>query len=119
MSEPERQHHSINYIELPLQEYEATKQFYNGVFGWEFQEWGPDYLSFSGAGIDGGFNGEAQPSESEYGVLVVLYSNDLAASVKAVEKAGGAIAKPIYEFPGGRRFHFVDPNGSELAVWSE
>lgn len=109
----------INYIELPLNDVAATKAFYAGAFGWAFTDWGPDYLSFDGAGIDGGFNGEASASKAGVGTLVVLYATDLAETLKAVEKAGGTISKPIYDFPGGRRFHFVDPNGNELAVWSE
>lgn len=120
MDNPKPVHHSINYIEFPMIDAEATKAFYAKVFSWAFQDWGPTYVSFSGAGIDGGFNGEdkAKPATGT-GVLVVLYSSDLDATLKAVEAAGGKIHKPTYEFPGGKRFHFIDPNGSELAVWSE
>ena len=110
---------SINYIELPLVKHAETKEFYTRVFGWDFIEWGPDYLSFSGAGVDGGFNGVDNAQVSVSGVLVVLYADDLPLKLKEVEEAGGQIAKPIYSFPGGRRFHFLDPNGTELAVWSE
>ncbi len=110
---------TINYIEFPLKEKEQTKSFYSAVFKWEFTEWGESYLSFAGAGVDGGFNGEAASAASNTGVLVVLYSSDLEATLKDVQNAGGAIIKPIYSFPGGRRFHFQDPNGNELAVWSE
>jgi len=110
---------SINYIEFPLIKNAETKQFYALVFGWEFTDWGPNYVSFSGAGVDGGFNGEDNPHASAPGVLVVLYADDLPQKLKEVEKAGGEIVKPIYQFPGGKRFHFLDPNGVELAVWSE
>lgn len=110
---------SINYIEFPLIKNAETKQFYTEVFGWEFTDWGPNYVAISGAGIDGGFNGEDSARVSAPGVLVVLYADDLPQKQKEVEKAGGEIIKPIYEFPGGKRFHFLDPNGIELAVWSE
>lgn len=109
----------INYIELPLGDPAKTKTFYGKAFGWEFTDWGPDYLSFAGAGIDGGFNGEASASDAGVGALVVLYADDLAKTLETVKQAGGTITKPIYPFPGGRRFHFLDPNGNELAVWSE
>jgi predicted enzyme related to lactoylglutathione lyase len=110
---------TINYIELPLADAAATKAFYGGVFGWDFTDWGPDYISFAGAGVDGGFNGVDDAKPGAPGVLVVLYADDLEKAAAAVEAAGGAILKPIYSFPGGRRFHFRDPNGNELAVWSE
>lgn len=110
---------SINYIELPMIKNAETKNFYSKVFEWEFTDWGPDYISFSGANIDGGFNGLGEAQISPPGVLVVLYTNDLDKKFEEVKKAGGGITKPIYEFPGGKRFHFRDPNGNELAVWSE
>jgi predicted enzyme related to lactoylglutathione lyase len=110
---------SINYIELPMVNNAETKKFYKQVFEWEFADWGPNYISFSGANIDGGFNGEADVQISSPGVLVVLYANDLIQKLEVVTKAGGKISKPVFEFPGGRRFHFLDPNGNELAVWSE
>lgn len=114
-----RQHHSINYIELPLGDADATKTFYNQVFGWDFLDYGPDYLGFTGAAVDGGFNRLANAAPAGNGVLVVLYSNNLEATLAAVRGAGATILQEPYDFPGGRRFHFVDPNGSELAVWTE
>ncbi|NNF53450.1 MAG: VOC family protein [Acidimicrobiales bacterium] len=114
-------HHSINYIELPATDLSATKDFFRAVFGWEFQDWGPAYISFSGAGVDGGFElspPTPSPSAPQRGVLVVLYSDNLPATLESVGHAGGEIIRPTYEFPGGRRFHFLDPNGNELAVWS-
>ena len=110
---------SINYIELPLVKNVETKKLYNDVFEWEFTDWGPNYISFSGANIDGGFNGEGDAQVSSSGILVVLYANDLNQKLECVIKAGGEISKPVFEFPGGKRFHFRDPNGNELAVWSE
>lgn len=110
---------TINYIEFPLVDGPSTKRFYATVFGWIFQDWGPTYISFSGAGVEGGFNGESGVQVTAPGVLVVLYATSLEETLDAVEKAGGRIVQGIYGFPGGRRFHFADPNGNELAVWSE
>ncbi len=112
---------SINYIEFPLVKNDETKKVYSQVFGWEFTDWGPDYISFAGAGVDGGFNGADGTTVSAQGngVLVVLYADNLPQTVDNVKAAGGEITKPIFEFPGGKRFHFLDPNGNELAVWSE
>lgn len=110
---------TINYIEFPLVDGDATRRFYETVFGWTFQEWGPNYLSFSGAGIEGGFNGEDKTHATSPGVLVVLYSSDLDAMLTAVSSAGAEIVRMPYDFPGGRRFHFKDPNGIELAIWTE
>jgi uncharacterized protein len=110
--------HKINYVEFTSNDVARSKQFYSTAFGWSFQEWGQDYISFqdAGAGIDGGFmKGEAKPG----GPLVVLYASDLAATEQAIVAAGGRITVPAFEFPGGRRFHFSDGAGNELAVWSE
>lgn len=109
----------IDYIEFPLRDNAGTKAFYSKVFGWEFTDWGDAYISFAGAGIDGGFNGVDNAEIVKPGVLPVLYTDDLENKLAEVEAAGGTIIKPIYSFPGGRRFHFHDPNGTELAVWSE
>jgi len=109
-------HHKVHYIEFTTSDVERTKQFYADAFGWSFQDWGPDYVSFSGAGIDGGFmKGEPQIGSP----LVVLYSNDLALTEQAIVAAGGEITVPVFDFPGGRRFHFSDGAGNILAVWSE
>lgn len=112
-------HHQINYIEFPATDLPATKAFYGETFGWEFQDWGETYISFSGAGIAGGFDSTAEKKPVSDGVLVVLFSSDLEASLATVKQAGATIAMEPFEFPGGRRFHFVDPNGNELAVWAE
>ncbi len=107
----------IDYIELPASDVPRTKQFYAAAFGWQFTDYGPDYTSFSDGRLAGGFTTEAHAPGT--GILLVLYAEDLAAAQKRVEAAGGTIVKPAFEFPGGRRFHFTDPNGNELAVWSE
>ena len=109
----------INYIEFPMRDKPATMAFYTQAFGWQFQEWGDTYISFTGAGVDGGFDLDADAARFGAGALIVLYHADLEAALAAVEAAGGEVAKPIFRFPGGRRFHFLDPNGNELAVWSE
>ena len=111
--------HSISYIEFPLTKNVETKRFYSEVFGWKFTDWGADYISFTGANVEGGFNGIDNALPGKLGVLVVLYANDLIKTRDAVANAGGQILQDIYEFPGGKRFHFKDPNGNELAVWSE
>ncbi|WOI54347.1 VOC family protein [Parvularcula sp. LCG005] len=111
----ENAHHSINYIEFRAPDLPAIITFYSEVFGWQFQKWGDAYISFSGAGVEGGF--ERGPAQSG-GALVILYSDDLEESMTAVEDAGGNITERPYVFPGGRRFHFSDPAGNILAVWS-
>lgn len=110
-------HHSIDYVEFPADDLEAIKKFYTAAFGWEFTDYGPEYVAFRDEALEGGFT-KGKVCE-EGGPLVILYSDDLEASVGSVAASGGAIVKPIYAFPGGRRFHFRDPAGNELAVWSE
>ena len=113
-------HHTINYVEVPVQDIKATKVFFSTVFDWSFVDYGPDYVSFVGAGIDGGFYESSQVMSTQSGsALIVLYSSELEQTQSKVEDAGGSILKPIFSFPGGRRFHFSDPNGNEYAVWSE
>ena len=119
MSNPAN-NHKINYIEFTTTDIEKTKQFYEDAFGWTFQSWGPDYLSFAGAGVDGGFAKGAERASSAAGEpLIVLYANDLGATEKAITTAGGTITTPTFEYPGGRRFHFSDNAGNTLAVWSD
>lgn len=113
-------HEKINYLELPAHDLAAVKAFYSQVFGWSFTDYGPEYTAFDHAGIDGGFyRAELACSTATGSVLVVLYSKDLEQTQAKVEQAGGRIVKPIFTFPGGRRFHFTDPAGNELAVWSD
>jgi predicted enzyme related to lactoylglutathione lyase len=107
----------IDYIEFPATDIGATKAFYQRVFGWEFEDYGPNYTSFKDGRIAGGFTTDATVAKG--GPLVVMYAKDLEATEAAVAAAGGAIMKPVFAFPGGRRFHFTDPSGNELAVWSE
>ncbi|HKI54273.1 MAG TPA: VOC family protein [Anaerolineales bacterium] len=113
-------HNQINYIEMPAKDILGTKKFFRDVFGWEFVDYGPDYISFNNEGVDGGFfKSDLTASTITGSVLVVLYSSELENTQSKVIASGGTIIKPIYEFPGGRRFHFTDPNGNEFAVWSE
>jgi len=110
----------INYIEIPAKNIEATKVFFGTVFGWSFVDYGPDYCSFAAQGVDGGFfKSDLVVSTKNGSPLIVLYANLLEATQDNIKKAGGEIVKPIFSFPGGRRFHFSDPNGNEFAVWSE
>ena len=112
-------HHTINYIEFPSDDLAETKKFYGTLFGWTFTDWGETYISFEGAGIDGGFRSDGEVKSQNPGVLVVLYSDNLEATLESVTAAGATITLPIFSFPGGRRFQFNDPSGNELAVWSE
>ena len=114
------EHEKINYVEFPANDIAACKTFFKQAFGWSFTDYGPDYTAFSDQGLDGGFYKANLKSDSRQGsALIVFYSNNLEATEKNVEKAGGQIVKPIFDFPGGRRFHFTDPNGNEFAVWSD
>jgi len=113
-------HHKINYVEFPSRDIESTKLFFTNAFGWSFQDYGPDYAAFTGEGLDGGFyKADASSQTSNGSALVVLYSENLEQSVREVEQAGATIVKPIFSFPGGRRFHFTEPSGNEFAIWSD
>lgn len=107
----------IDYVELPARDLAAMKAFYGAAFGWTFEDWGPEYTAFSNAGLAGGFRRTNAPPVRA-GALVILYADDLAAAERAVTDAGGAIIER-HDFPGGRRFHFADPSGNELAVWTK
>jgi predicted enzyme related to lactoylglutathione lyase len=107
----------IDYIEFPATDVPKTKRFYTDVFGWKFTDYGPDYTSFEDGRLTGGF--AKAGSASAKSPLIVIFAMDLAAVEAKVRKAGGTIVKPVFDFPGGRRFHFTDPNGNELAVWSD
>jgi len=106
----------IDYVEFPGGDLIATKRFYQSAFGWTFTDYGPSYAAFD-EGVDGGFDADA--ADQARAPLVILYANDLEAAEAKVRAAGGEIVRPPYDFPGGRRFHFRDPSGNELAVWTE
>lgn len=109
--------YQMDYVEFPASDIEATKQFYSSVFGWSFTDYGPNYTSFHDGRIAGGFTMSTKPVRG--GALVVLYAKALEEAQQKVVAAGGKVVIEPFEFPGGRRFHFTDPNGNELAVWSE
>jgi predicted enzyme related to lactoylglutathione lyase len=113
-------HGKINYIELPAADIDAVKAFFTKAFGWSFTDYGADYTAFSDEGLDGGFyRAEMSSTTANGAALVVFYSEKLEETRNTVVYSGGTILKEIYDFPGGRRFHFADPNGNEFAVWSE
>ncbi|MDH3457336.1 MAG: VOC family protein [Gemmatimonadota bacterium] len=107
----------VDYIEFPTTNIEETKRFYSEVFGWEFTDYGPDYASFTDGRLSGGFS--VVPEVGVGGPLVVLYATSLEEIETRIREYGGRIARETFEFPGGRRFHFTDPSGNELAVWSD
>jgi len=113
-------HETINYVELPAKNLAGSKDFFTAVFGWSFVDYGPDYCAFSDQGLDGGFfKSDLSASTDNGSALIVFYSNNIENTLSKVESAGGKIIKPIFSFPGGRRFHFSDPSDNEFAVWSE
>lgn len=111
-------HEKIDYLEYAARDLEKTKAFFTQVFGWRFTDYGPDYTAFANQGVDGGFYQADLASNTTNGAaLTVFYSDDLDATLDKVVKAGGEIVKPIFDFPGGRRFHFLEPSKNEFAVW--
>lgn len=117
MSEAKRQDKHIDYVELPSIDIAATKAFYGSVFGWTFIDYGPEYIAIQNAGLDGGFR--KADSVTAGGPLVIMFSSDLEGARDSVAAAGGEIVEDIFDFPGGRRFEFLDPSGNHLAVWAE
>ena len=107
----------IDYIEFPAIDIAKTRKFYSDLFGWKFEDYGLDYTSFTDGRLAGGFYSD--PRAETHRPLVVIYAEDLEALEAKVKLAGGNIVKPTFSFPGGRRFHFADPSGNELAVWSD
>ena len=111
-------HHGIDYIEFVVTDMAESKRFYEAAFDWKFNDYGPDYAGIQGQGREiGGFRLDTEVATG--GPLVILYSNNLDMTLTKVREAGGRIVTEPFDFPGGRRFHFQDPSGNELAVWSE
>lgn len=108
----------IDYVEIPVTDVARSRAFLEAMFGWSFKEWGDDYLSFNDGRLNGGIR-KAEDAATQGGVLLVLYSDDLERDVERVRELGGRISQDIFSFPGGRRFHFIDPAGTEFALWSE
>ena len=107
----------IDYIEFSSGDISASQTFFKSAFGWGFVDYGPQYQAFADAGIDGGIDGSGQAQVGAS--LVILKTDDLEDALSRVEAAGGIIVAPIFAFPGGRRFHFQEPGGAVLGVWSE
>lgn len=107
----------INYVEFKANDLQKTKDFYSATFGWSFTDYGPNYIAFSDSGLEGGF--EKSEGNLVNGALIVLYHENLEQIKALVEQAGGTIVKDIFSFPGGKRLHFTDPSGNELAIWSD
>lgn len=107
----------INYVEFKAKDLAIIKSFYEKAFHWKFKDYGPDYTAFSNSGLEGGF--EKSDDDIRNGALVVLYHTNLERLKETIVKSKGIISKDIFSFPGGRRFHFIDPAGNELAVWSD
>ncbi len=110
----------IDYVELPARDFGSVQTFYENCFGWKFTSYGPEYLAFTDGKLDGGFYRSELKSSTETGAaLVILYAENLEAIQEVVLANGGSLVREIFSFPGGRRFQFADPNGNELAVWSD
>ena len=107
----------IDYLEFPARDISKIKSFYQQVFSWQFEDYGPEYTSFRDGRLSGGFTTGAEPAAG--GPLVVIYAADLESAERQVKSAGGVIVAEMFAFPGGRRFHFSDPSGNVLAVWSD
>lgn len=113
------EHEKLNYVEFPARDMQATKAFFKTAFNWQFIDYGAEYTAFSGVGLNGGFYQSGLSSDTSNGsALLVFYSEALEQTQSKIEAAGGTIVKPIFDFPGGRRFHFKEPSGNEFAVWS-
>jgi uncharacterized protein len=113
-------HEKLNYVEFPSRNLHETKAFFEKAFGWSFVDYGSDYTAFSGQGLDGGlFKADLCSSTENGAALLIFYSSNLEGTLEKVTKSGGKVVKPIFSFPGGRRFHFIEPCGNEFAVWSD
>ena len=112
-----RAENRIDYVEIPVTDLAKARTFFAALFGWSFQDWGDDYMSFNDGRLDGGFRRSAEPAPAT-GVLVVFFSVNIDRDFERVQELGATISEPIFPFPGGRRFHFVDPTGTEYAIWS-
>ena len=115
------EHEKINYLEFPSHDLERTKAFFEGVFSWVFTDYGPEYTSFEGPGMQGGggfYKANLASKSSAGSALVVFYSDNLNQTQAKIEAFGGVVTQPIFSFPGGSRFHFEEPCGNEFAVWT-
>lgn len=113
-----RRENCIDYVEIPVTDLSKARDFFGALFGWSFQDWGDDYMSFNDGRFDGGFRRSEEVAPAS-GILMIFFSTDLERDFKRVQELGATISQEIFEFPGGQRFHFVDPTGTEYAIWSE
>ena len=114
------EHEKMNYVEFPCRNIAATKAFFSQAFNWVFEDYGPDYAAFSNEGLDGGFYTDDKAATAATGsALIVFYSSDISSTEAKVRDSGGDIVTPLFDFPGGRRFHFTEPSGNEFAVWTD
>jgi predicted enzyme related to lactoylglutathione lyase len=110
----------IDYVELPANDFDSVESFYSKTFGWSFTDFGPEYRAFSDGKLEGGFLKSSLCSSTSTGAaLIILYADDLEATLANIVAHGGRICREIISFPGGRRFQFLDPHGNELGVWSD
>lgn len=113
-------HGKLDYVEFATQDIKSTQRFFKCAFAWSFEAFGDDYIAFSNEGLDGGFFSADTVTTSAHGApLLIFYSENLEATQTKITEAGGKVVREIFDFPGGRRFHFVEPGGNELAVWSD
>lgn len=113
------EHEKLNYLEFAAHDLSASKAFFETAFGWQFVDYGSEYTAFDHQGLEGGFyKADLCNKSDQSGALTAFYSDDIDATLRKIEKAGGVIVKPMFDFPGGRRFHFEEPSGNEFAVWA-
>lgn len=116
----QQQDQKIDYIEFPAADFDTIQTFYESAFNWQFTDYGPEYRAFTDDKLAGGFRRANLKSTTANGsALVILYAENLEKTRDKVAASGGTIVVDIFSFPGGRRFQFADPNGNELAVWSD
>ena len=106
----------LTYLELPVTDVATSKRFYGTLFGWTFEDFGPDYAAFGEAGLEGGLNASGDDGSKSRAPLAMVQTDQIEQMEADVRAAGGTITKPTFAYPGGRRFHFTDPSGNELAV---
>ncbi len=117
MENPVRAERCIDYVEIPVTNLKKARDFFSALFDWSFEEWGEEYMSFNDGRFDGGFRLSKSPAPTS-GLLLIFFSTNLERDFDRVQELGATISESIFPFPGGRRFHFVDPTGTEYAIWS-
>lgn len=111
---------AVDYVEIPSQDVRKTRAFFEALFGWRFTDYGPDYVSFEDGRLSGGFYTAAKTASVAAGsALIVFYTEQLESARDQAVRLGATITRDIFEFPGGRRFQFAEPGGSEFAIWTD